>query len=132
MKIKFLKIVILISLFASHSVKAEIKIQPWSEGVFEQINKEYGAAAEQRMHNIYQLILKYQNKSLSEKLEVTNRTLNKLPWLSDREKWSQDDYWATPYETLTQFGGDCEDMAIGKLVVLRLMGVPKRTYNWVM
>jgi len=78
------------------------------------------------MKNIYQLILDNEDKSLRTKLEAANTALNNLPWISDREKWSADDYWATPFETLTQFGGDCEDMAIGKLVVLRLMGIPKK------
>ena len=31
---------------------------------------------------------------------------------------------ATPFETITTFGGDCEDIAIAKYLVLRLMGVP--------
>ncbi|MCK5477927.1 MAG: transglutaminase-like cysteine peptidase [Methylococcales bacterium] len=78
------------------------------------------------MRNIYQLILDNEDKPVREKLEVANNALNALPWITDREKWNADDYWATPFETLTQFGGDCEDMAIGKFMVLRLMGIPKK------
>ena len=62
---------------------------------------------------------------MEKQLEIVNETLNDLPWLTDQEKWSEEDYWATPFETLTTFGGDCEDMAIGKFVMLRAMGVPK-------
>ncbi len=108
---------------------ADLKLNPWSEAVFDNINKEYGVAASKRMRNIYQLILDNEDKPLREKMEVANNALNALPWIADREKWSADDYWATPFETLTQFGGDCEDMAIGKLVVLRLMGIPKKNLH---
>ena len=123
------QVIILFGLSIGQAAATDIVLQPWSEGVFEQINKEHGVAAEQRMRNIYQLILNYRNKPLMEKLTITNDTLNKLPWIADREQWSADDYWATPYETLTKYGGDCEDMAIGKLVVLRLMGVPKKNLH---
>ena len=104
---------------------ADVKLQPWSDNVFKQIGVEYGEAASTRMRNIYQLIIENEDKPVREKLENANNALNALPWITDRDKWSAEDYWATPFETLTQFGGDCEDMAIGKLVVLRLMGIPK-------
>lgn len=120
----FILIFITLVLFSS-IIRADVKLQPWSDNVFKQIEIEYGEAASKRMRNIYQLILDNENKSVREKLEITNNALNALPWIADRDKWSAEDYWATPFETLTQFGGDCEDMAIGKLVVLRLMGIPK-------
>ena len=104
----------------------DVRLAPWSEEVFAQIEREHGVPAAQRMRDIYDLILASRGKQLDEKLRITNDTLNKLPWIADREKYSADDYWATPFETLTTFGGDCEDMAIGKLVMLRLMGVPKQ------
>jgi hypothetical protein len=47
-----------------------------------------------------------------------------VPWIADRNKYNKSDYWATPFETITTFGGDCEDIAIAKLVALRAMGVP--------
>lgn len=111
------------------SISADIKIQPWSEGVFQQIEKEYGAEASKRMKDIYQMILDNQNKPLKEKLAIVNDKFNSLPWIADRSKWSAEDYWATPFETITQFGGDCEDMAIGKIVALRLMGVPNNNLH---
>ena len=122
------KIVIILLVFSSN-VLADLKLNPWSDKVFIQIDKDYGEAASERMRNIYQLILENEDKTIREKLEVANNTLNALPWITDREKWSADDYWATPFETLTQFGGDCEDMAIGKMMVLRLMGIPKKNLH---
>jgi predicted transglutaminase-like cysteine proteinase len=103
-----------------------VVLTPWSENVFIQIEKEYGIEAGKRMRYVYDMIQTNQQKSVREKLEMVNTALNLFPWLSDKELWNEDDYWATPLETLARFGGDCEDMAIGKFVMLRLMGVPKR------
>lgn len=38
-------------------------------------------------------------------------------------RWSRGDYWETPTELLT-VGGDCEDFAIAKYLLLRALGVP--------
>ena len=43
---------------------------------------------------------------------------------ADPDIWKRDDYWATPFETITTFGGGSEDIAIVKYVILRLMGIP--------
>lgn len=51
-------------------------------------------------------------KPVMEKLKLTNDYLNNIPWIADPDLWKREDYWATPFETLTTFGGDCEDMAI--------------------
>jgi predicted transglutaminase-like cysteine proteinase len=98
---------------------------PWEEGVFDHVQQQYGPQAAERLRSVHDLILQYQDAPVETKLRVVNETLNGLPWLTDRAKWSKEDYWATPFETLTTFGGDCEDMAIGKFVMLRAMGVPK-------
>jgi len=118
---------LIVALGLTPQVGADVRLAPWSEGVFAQIEREHGPAAAQRMRTIYELVQANRDRPLEEKLRLANDTLNELPWIADREKYSTDDYWATPFETLTTFGGDCEDMAIGKLVMLRLMGVPKES-----
>jgi predicted transglutaminase-like cysteine proteinase len=80
--------------------------QPWSENVF--------------LHN---LIVENQKISVPEKLQLVNDTMNHLPWISDEKHWKSADYWATPLETITTFGGDCEDIAIAKWVVLNHLGI---------
>lgn len=97
----------------------------WSEEVFTQFQKEYGIAGANRVRKVYDTLIAHADSPLREKLQVVNDTMNKLPWVTDREKWNADDYWATPIETIVKYGGDCEDMAIGKFVGLRLLGVPK-------
>lgn len=118
--------ILIIGLTALHSViYAESGLKPWSEGVFAQVEKEHGKPASDRMRDIYDFIVKNADKPLNDKIVLVNNKFNELPWVADKSKWSAEDYWATPFETITQFGGDCEDMAIGKFLALRLMGVPK-------
>lgn len=50
-----------------------------------------------------------------------NRTIRED---SDPSIWQQDDYWATPLETLMRGVGDCEDFVIGKYFSLVHLGVP--------
>lgn len=123
---KLMSLFLFASCFLAPTVDAESTINLWSEGVFLQVESEYGPEAAQRLRSIYRLILDNQSRPVREKLAIANSTLNALPWISDKNNWDANDYWATPLETLTKFGGDCEDMAIGKFVVLRLMGVPKK------
>ncbi len=113
--------VVLLSLL-SFSARAEY--QPWSPKVFAHINHKYGADAEQRMRKLQRFIAINYDKPIQEKLSNTNSMLNHLPWITDQAKYQQNDYWATPLETIATFGGDCEDIAISKFVVLRNMGVP--------
>lgn len=70
------------------------------------------------------LIDNVRNLSDSEKLEQVNRFFNnRVAWKSDSEIWRQQDYWATPLETLGRELGDCEDFSIAKYMTLMLAGV---------
>lgn len=100
--------------------------QPWSEKVFQEIEKEYGRGGADRMRKLHDIVRDNYDKPETVKLKVTNDTLNHLPWIADRDKYSKDDYWATPLETIATFGGDCEDIAIAKFMMLRIMGVPAK------
>lgn len=124
--IKLLAVFTLGFFLYSPALYGEAKWQPWSENLFTQAEKEFGAEATKRLRYIHQIIQDSYSKPDREKLEIVNLTLNSFPWISDRNNWNAEDYWATPLETLTKFGGDCEDMAIGKFMMLRMMGVPKQ------
>jgi predicted transglutaminase-like cysteine proteinase len=50
---------------------------------------------------------------------IVNRTLAYRP---DSDWWGEVDYWATADQTLSRKGGDCEDLAIVKLQLLRKLG----------
>lgn len=100
--------------------------QPWSENVFLHVGKTYGPQAEKRLRDLHNLILENQKISIPEKLQLVNDTMNQLPWISDEKHWKSADYWATPLETLTTFGGDCEDIAIAKWVILNHLGIKSK------
>lgn len=116
-------LVITICLFAAGQLSAAT-YQPWSENVFAHIEKEYGPQAEKRMRYLHAIILNNQGKSVEEKLRLVNDAMNNLPWIADAQHWKKADYWATPMETIATFGGDCEDIAIAKWVMLRHLGIP--------
>lgn len=42
---------------------------------------------------------------------------------SDQSIWGEEDYWATPLETIGMGRGDCEDIAIAKYFALKAAGV---------
>ena len=97
--------------------------EPWAEAVFEHVEKEYGKQAEKRMRYLQNLIIENQNLSVSEKLELVNVKANNLPWVADKMHWKEVDYWASPLQTIATFGGDCEDIAIVKWMVLNHLGI---------
>ncbi len=59
------------------------------------------------------------------RLERVNTFFNRrLAFEDDSVIWGQQDYWATPLETMGKGAGDCEDFSIAKYVTLRQLGVP--------
>jgi len=51
-------------------------------------------------------------------LDIINGSINEIPYVSDEKNWGQEDYWATP-TVFFQVGGDCEDFAVAKYMLLR-------------
>ena len=114
----------ILSIGVVSSASAALVFEPWDDGVFVAVGKEHGPEAEKRIRTIMDVIQANHEKPVMEKLKLTNDYLNNIPWIADPDLWKREDYWATPFETLTTFGGDCEDIAIGKYAMLRLMGIP--------
>jgi predicted transglutaminase-like cysteine proteinase len=60
-----------------------------------------------------------------DRLRLVNDFFNRtIRFSDDPTVWGQDDYWATPLETLGAGAGDCEDFAIAKYFTLLESGVP--------
>jgi predicted transglutaminase-like cysteine proteinase len=57
-------------------------------------------------------------------LQLVNDFFNRIPYKTDQAHWRQLDYWATPAESVSSNGGDCEDYAIAKYYLLKELGVP--------
>jgi predicted transglutaminase-like cysteine proteinase len=59
------------------------------------------------------------------RLQAVNDFFNgHLLFREDMESWGQNDYWASPLESLGKGQGDCEDYAIAKYFSLIAMGMP--------
>lgn len=57
------------------------------------------------------------------KLNKVNDFVNQFIFVDDIIHWQQEDYWATPLQTLVTQGGDCEDFSIAKYFTLTAMGM---------
>ncbi|WP_024304351.1 transglutaminase-like cysteine peptidase [Pseudogulbenkiania sp. MAI-1] len=65
------------------------------------------------------------NRTENAKLIEVNTFFNRrIQFTDDTAVWHQDDYWATPIETLGRGAGDCEDFVIAKYKTLTLLDVP--------
>jgi predicted transglutaminase-like cysteine proteinase len=97
-----------------------------SERLMDAYSKRFGAEARERLQAWKRYAAQRRTGSLSEKdlLADVNRTLNRIRFLDDSEHWGQEDYWATPAESVGSNGGDCEDFAIAKYFLLKELGVP--------
>jgi predicted transglutaminase-like cysteine proteinase len=80
---------------------------------------------EQRVSQWKTLIKSGATWSDMKKLTSVNDFINQFNFVDDIDHWKQEDYWATPLETLVTTGGDCEDFAIAKYFTLTAMGMPE-------
>jgi len=63
-------------------------------------------------------------KDRATQLRLVNDTMNRVRYVTDRENWGVNDYWATVDQFLARGAGDCEDFAIAKYMALKAAGVP--------
>lgn len=85
----------------------------------------YGAEAKQSVLELEQLLIRLETSNEQEKLNRINLFFNsKIGFVSDSEHWGQNDYWATPLESIGTTKGDCEDYSIAKYIFLRALGIP--------
>lgn len=60
---------------------------------------------------------------LRAKLERVNAAINRHPYVPSLSNWGESNHWETPFEFLRR-GGQCQDYAIAKYLLLRATGVP--------
>jgi predicted transglutaminase-like cysteine proteinase len=71
------------------------------------------------------LLVELSGKSASQQTIRVNEFFHRtIRYRTDQQLYSQEDYWASPLETLGHGLGDCEDWAIAKYISLRHLGVP--------
>ena len=86
--------------------------------------ERYGSQAAGTIIDWRKLIEESRNLEDDEKLKRVNLFFNRrLLFRSDKETWQQEDYWATPLESVGRSAGDCEDFTIAKYVALQMLGI---------
>ncbi len=84
----------------------------------------YGPHTENTVIDWRALIQKIEPLPDNKKLAAVNDFFNaRIRWVEDIDNWGENDYWATPLETMARRKGDCEDFSIAKFVTLLLAGV---------
>ncbi len=77
-----------------------------------------GLVAWQKMHNAAGTAPE------AAKITAVNQFFNRrIRFVDDNVVWGQNDYWATPLETLYKGAGDCEDFAIAKYFTLLALNI---------
>ena len=66
---------------------------------------------------------RFANLTGKQQIEAVNLWVNNHPYMDDMSNWGVPDFWETPLEFLAH-GGDCEDFAMTKYVMLRALGIP--------
>lgn len=88
-------------------------------------DSRYGPATGDLVAQWRLLIDEITDLPVSERLQRVNRFFNRqVRWRQDIDIWGQNDYWATPLETMGRREGDCEDFSVSKYMTLVLAGVP--------
>lgn len=65
--------------------------------------------------------MEFEKKQIKNVNDFFNKRIH---FVDDIYHWKQNDYWATPLETLGTGSGDCEDYTIAKYISLIQLGIP--------
>lgn len=99
---------------------------PFDDNFYGKLRQRYGERAERPVKAWQSLIEEQQQNDIMAQLNASNYFANRrIRYATDKEHWQQNDYWATPIESLVSQRGDCEDYAILKYATLRALGVPE-------
>lgn len=107
----------------------------FSDNLLRHVSRTFSADAPQRLMIWQKLIndmrqaeavgaVQREKNAESLTLRKTNTFFNQVPYFNDIKHWRQEDYWATPVEMLSSYGGDCEDYSIAKYLSLKELGIP--------
>jgi predicted transglutaminase-like cysteine proteinase len=87
--------------------------------------QRYGARGEKKVEAWLTVLNSQRSQAIPQQLRHVNVFWNRTVRASDdKAVWGQEDYWATPLETLGKQAGDCEDFVIGKYFSLVHLGIP--------
>ncbi|MGY4879295.1 transglutaminase-like cysteine peptidase [Vreelandella aquamarina] len=90
----------------------------------ESMSRQYGARGLQTLEEWFALLDRLRSATIAEQLRDVNGFFNRhVRWRDDIQIWRQEDYWATPLETMGMGEADCEDYSIAKYITLKELGV---------
>ena len=93
---------------------------------------QYGAKAADTVDSWQAMMTREINSPVQDKLNKVNSFFNdRIRWMPDSQIYGQEDYWATPLETLGRLQADCEDFSIAKYASLIAMGVSSESLRLV-
>lgn len=115
------------AVFYFATAKAVPDYRHLSDSALMRVETHYGVDAKERVSGWRDLLQSLKAQIPEEDhylIERANDYFNQVQWLWDIDHWGQEDYWATPIETLATNAGDCEDFSIGKYFSLTSVGIP--------
>src|SRR5262252_3970879 len=97
-----------------------------AERSIEAYSRQFGPGTRERLDAWKRFAAEHKGAGMSEPdlLRDVNRALNRIRFVDDASHWGEEDYWATPAESVGSNGGDCEDFSIAKYFMLKELGVP--------
>jgi predicted transglutaminase-like cysteine proteinase len=104
--------------------QAQVLVRAMDMNQIQQTYKKMGGRPQ--MLSEWQLMLHDANDlPVNDKLKRVNEFFNRhILFLENKEVWGQEDYWATPMETLSKAKGDCKGYVIAKYFALLELNVP--------
>jgi predicted transglutaminase-like cysteine proteinase len=103
---------------------AMLPSRAWDAALMQAAAHRLGPPALAALAPLQTMLLSLRGLEETERLRVVNQFFNqRIAFATDLEVWGQEDYWASPLETLAKGRGDCEDFAIAKYASLLAAGV---------
>ncbi|TVP49298.1 MAG: twin-arginine translocation signal domain-containing protein [Halomonas sp.] len=88
------------------------------------MQRMYGQPGLAVLEEWFVLLQQLQGQDIQAQLRGVNDFFNRrIRWVDDIHVWGQEDFWATPLETMGKSQGDCEDYSIAKYITLKQLGV---------
>lgn len=86
--------------------------------------QRYGAQGTEQVRAWRTLVSNGRSKPDAEKIRLANLFFNfRIGFSDDVKIWGENDFWATPLQTMGRGLGDCEDFSIAKYATLLEMGM---------
>lgn len=97
----------------------------WDSDRLTQAAVVQGPRAVALLNELLPLLVSLRGAGEPAQLQAVNAFFNRrILFQDDTDVWGQNDYWASPLETLGKGRGDCEDYVIAKYFSLLALGVP--------